>query len=118
MRYAHVKKLALAVVQDVEHFCHYILLCSVTAIYNCKPKTYILTLQLLGAKYLKWIVILQEFYLEFTTAKLKKSLVFSDLICSFPSDPAPSSSEERIPDDTLFRLNTLDPWYNDITIYL
>ena len=36
-------------------------------------------------KYNKWIVILQEFDLEFVLAKSKKSLIFSDLIFDFPS---------------------------------
>ena len=71
--------------------------------------TYILTLKFLGGKYSKWIFILQEFYFNFTTVKSKNSLVFSDLICSLPSDSAPSGSEERIPDDTLFLISTLDP---------
>jgi len=44
--------------------------------------TYILTRQLLGGKYSKWIVILQEFDLVFTTTKSKKSLVFAKLFCS------------------------------------
>ena len=39
------------------------------------PMQYILSRQTLGGKYLKWIVILQEFDLEFITAKSKKSLV-------------------------------------------
>ena len=71
-----------------------------------------------GGKYSKWIVILQEFDLVFTIAKSKKSLVFADLIFSLPSDSAPSGSEEHIPDDTLFLIITLYPWYGDIIIYL
>ena len=64
------------------------------------------------------MVIFQKFYLEFTAAKSKKSLVFVDLLCSFPSDFAPSRSEEFIPDDSLFLISTLDPWYGDIIVYL
>ena len=106
------------VVQDVQHFRHYILLRTVTVISDCNPMTYILSRQLLGGKYSKWIVILQEFDLEFTTAKLKKSLVLIDLICSLPSDSVPSGSEEHIPDDTLFLISTLNPWNGDIIVYL
>lgn len=80
--------------------------------------TYILSRQLLGGKYSKWIVILQEFDLEFTTAKSKKSLVFAELICSFPSSSTPSHTKDQIPDETLFLISTLDPWYGDIIIYL
>ena len=80
--------------------------------------TYILSRQLLGGKYSKWIVILQEFDLEFTTAKSTKSLVFADLICSLPTDSLPDHSEDHIPDETLFLIDTRDPWYGDIIEYL
>jgi hypothetical protein len=81
-KYLHVEKLALAAVQI---FHHYILLCRTIVISNCNPMQHIFTRQLLGGKYSKWIVILQEFDLEFEQAKSKKSLVFSELICDLPS---------------------------------
>ena len=73
--YAYVEKLALAVVCAIQRFQHYILLRTTTVISDCNPMTYILSRQLLGGKYSKWIVIFQEFDLEFTAAKSKKSLV-------------------------------------------
>jgi len=85
---------------------------------NCNPMTYILSRQLLGGKYSKWIVILQEFDLEFITAKSKKSLVFAELICSLPSSSLPSHTEDHILDETLFLISTLDPLYGDIILYL
>jgi hypothetical protein len=84
-KYLHVEKLALAVVQAIQRFCHYILLCKTTIIFNCNPMQHILTCQFLGGKYSKWIVILQEFDLEFERAKSKKSLVFSNLYVTFPT---------------------------------
>lgn len=80
--------------------------------------TYILSRQLLGGKYSKWIVILQEFDLEFTAAKSKKPLVFAEFLCSLPSHSSPSRLEEHIPDETLFLISTHDPWYGDIIVYL
>jgi hypothetical protein len=64
-KYLHVEKLALAVVQAVQCFRHYILSRKTTVISNYNPMQNILTRQLLGGKYSKWIVILQEFDLEF-----------------------------------------------------
>eukprot|EP00253_Pinus_taeda_P020880 PITA_20880 len=64
------------------------------------------------------IVILQEFDLEFTAAKSKKSLVFAKLLCSLPSIAASSQLEDSIPDETLFLISTLDPWYGNIIVYL
>jgi len=57
-KYLHVEKLALAVVQAVQRFCHYILLRRMTVISNCNPMQHILMCQFLGGKYSKWIVIL------------------------------------------------------------
>lgn len=71
-----------------------------------------------GGEYSKWIVILEEFDLEFTTAKSKKSLVFTEFLCSLPSNIAPSRLEDHTPDESLFLISTLDPWYRDIIVYL
>jgi hypothetical protein len=47
-KYLHVEKLALAAVQVVQHFRHYILLRRTTIISDCNPMQHILTRQLLG----------------------------------------------------------------------
>jgi hypothetical protein len=71
-KYLHVEKLALAAVQVIRRFRHYILSLKTTVISNYKPMQHLLTCQLLGGKYSKWIVILQEFDLEFECTKSKK----------------------------------------------
>eukprot|EP00253_Pinus_taeda_P011565 PITA_11565 len=117
-RYAYVEKLALIVVCAIQRFRHYILLRTMILISDCNPMAYILSRQLLGGKYSKWIVTLQKFDLEFTAAKSKKSLVFDKLLCSLPSTATSSQLEDSIPDETLFLISTLDPWYGDIIVYL
>jgi hypothetical protein len=57
-KYLHVEKLALEAIQVVQRFCHYILLRKTTVISDCNPMQHILTHELLGGKYSKWIVIL------------------------------------------------------------
>eukprot|EP00253_Pinus_taeda_P030841 PITA_30841 len=118
LKYSQVEKLALASVQDVQRFRHYILLRKTKIISDCNPMVYILTKQLLGGKYSKWIVILQEFDLEFEKSKSKKSLVFAELMCAFLCVDTETVAEERIADESLFLISTLDPWYGDIIIYL
>jgi hypothetical protein len=51
---------------------------------DVNPFQYILTRRIIGGKYNEWIVILQEFDLDFAFAKSKKSLVFVELISNFP----------------------------------
>ena len=52
---------------------------------DVNPFQYVLSRQIAGGKFNKWIVILQEFDLDFQSAKSKKSLVFAELIAEFPS---------------------------------
>lgn len=79
---------------------------------------YILTHKVLGWKYSKWIIILQEFDFVFTTPKYKKSLVFIELSCSLPSKDFLAAIDEQLLDETLSLISTLDPMYGDIIMYL
>jgi hypothetical protein len=80
--------------------------------------TYILSRQLLGGKYSKWIAILQEFDLEFVKSKSKKALVFAELLCDLPSSYNDETSKESIVDESLFLISASDEWYGDIIVYL
>ena len=73
---------------------------------------------MIGGKYNKWIVILQEFDLEFVSKKLKKSLIFVELISDFPSKAEELVCEDTFIDEHIFLISNLDPWYGDIIIYL
>ena len=73
---------------------------------------------MIGGKYNKWIVILQEFDLEFVSAKSKKSLIFAELISDFSSEAEESVCEDTFVYEHIFLISTLDPWYGDIIIYL
>ena len=85
LRYSHVEKLALAAVYAVQRLCHYILLRTTTVVADVNPFQYVLSRRIVGGKFNKWIVILQEFDLDFQSAKSKKSLVFAELIAEFPT---------------------------------
>jgi hypothetical protein len=118
IKYLHVEKLALAIIQAVQRFRHYILSRKTTVISHCNPMQHILTSQLLGGKYSKWIVILQEFDLEFERAKSKKSLVFVELICNFSYSEMENVVADSLPGESHFLISTDDIWYGDIIIYL
>jgi hypothetical protein len=76
---------------------------------DTNPMQYILSRQTLWGKYSKWIVILQEFDLEFITAKAKKSLVFAKLITDLPRNNHEHPSEESLPDESLFLIESSEP---------
>jgi hypothetical protein len=113
-----VEKLALDVVQVVQRFRHYILLHKTIIISDCNPMQHILTRKVLGGEYSKWIVILQEFDLEFEKYKSKKYLVFTEMICDLPSSESESFTEEMILDESIFLIICSDPWYKYIMVYL
>ena len=73
---------------------------------------------MIRGKYNKWIVILQEFDLEFISAKSKKSLIFVDLISNFPNLDEEEVHEYSLIDEHIFLISTTNPWYGDIIVYL
>ena len=72
---------------------------------------------MIGGKYNRWIVILQEFDIEFMSAKSKKSLVFAELISKFPCGEEIVYDESFL-DEHVFLISPQDPWYGDIIVYL
>ena len=82
--YSRMEKLALATVIAVQKFHHYILLRTTTVLEDRNPMYYILTHQVLGGKHRRWILILQEFELDFVKSSSKKSLFFAELMCDLP----------------------------------
>ena len=79
---------------------------------------YVLTRQVLGGKYSCWIMILQDFDLEFAKSTSKKSLVFVELICDLPHTTKNTDPINSLPAESLFLISTTDPWYGDIILYL
>ena len=98
--------------------CHHILLHTTTVLVDQNPMYYIQTRQVLGGKYSHWIVILQEFDMEFSKATSKKSLVFVELMCDLPCASMESEPSDSFPDEFLFLISTTDPWYAYLLIYL
>ena len=70
---------------------------------------------MIGGKYNKWIVILQEFDLEFVSVKSKKSLIFAELISNFPSLEEEEVYEDTFVDEYIFLIST---WTRGIRISL
>jgi hypothetical protein len=85
LKYSHVEKLSLVVVHVVQRLRHYILLCKTTMVVDINPFQYVLTRCIIGRKYNTWIIILQEFDLDFASARSKKSLVFFRVDIGLPS---------------------------------
>ena len=50
-------------------------------------------------------------------AKLKKSLIFTELISDFPSLEEEEVYEDTFVNENIFLISNLDPWYGDIIVY-
>ena len=85
---------------------------------DVNPFQYVLPQRIVGGKFNKWIVILQEFDLDFQSAKSKKSLVFSKIIVEFPIEEDVAIEEDSFQEEHIFLISTSDPWYGHILIYL
>jgi hypothetical protein len=118
LKYNHEEKLALAVVLVVQKLRHYILLRTTKVIADSNPMQYLLSHQQINGKFSQWIVILQEYDLEFSTPKSKKDLVLAELVTAFPSDTTSSPINTNFPDEHLFYITSDDPWYDDLLVYL
>jgi hypothetical protein len=118
LNYTHLEKLALAAVHAVQRFRHYVLFRKTTVVAVVNPFQYMLTRRVIGGKISRWMVILQEFDLDFVSAKSKKTLVFAELISELPVESGDVVPEESPIRGDMFLIESSDPWYGDILIYL
>ena len=107
--YSHVEKIALAIIHAVQCLRNYILLRQTLVVAHINPFQFVLTRRMIGGKYNKWIVILQEFDLEFFSVKLKKSLIFAELISDFPNLDEEEVHEDSFVDEHILLISTMDP---------
>ena len=69
---------------------------------DVNPFQYVLSRRIVGGKFNKWIVILQEFDFDFQSTKSKKSLVFAEIIAKFPVEEDVAIEEDSFPDEHIF----------------
>jgi hypothetical protein len=118
LKYKHEEKLALAVVLVVQKLRHYILLRTTKVIADSNPMQYLLSRRQVNGKFTRWIIILQEYDLEFSTPKSKKALILPELVMALPSDTPSAPVNTDFPDEHLFYITSDDPWYDDLLVYL
>jgi hypothetical protein len=118
LKYKHEEKHALAVVLAVQKLHHYILLRTTRVVADSNPMQYLLSRRKVNGKFIRWIVILQEYDLEFSTPKRKKALVLAELVTALSSDTTSAPVNTDFPDEHLFYISSDDPWYGNLLVYL
>jgi hypothetical protein len=109
INYSHVEKLVLAVVHVVQRFRHYIMLRKTTVVVVVNLFQYMLTQCVIDGNISRWIVILQEFDLDFVSAKSKKSLVFAELISKLPVESGDVTPKESPIKGDIFLISSSNP---------
>ena len=104
--YSHEENLALDVVFSVQKLHHYILMHSTKVVTNSNPMAFLLSRHILSGKYTRWVVILQEFNLEFVTPKINKGLALAKLISELPTGTQDPPINDALPDEHLFAITT------------
>ena len=118
LRYSPEEKLALVVVFSAQKLRHYIIANHTRVVLDSNPMLYLLRYRLPQGRAAKWVVILQEFDLEFMSPKSMKALALATLMTDLPPLTASSPPTDDPPDDFLFVISTDDPWYGEILLYL
>ena len=90
----------------------------ITIVAEMNPMKHILSRRIIVGKYSKWIVILQEFDIEFINSKSKKSLTFAEPMSKLSGDKEEKVEEDSLADEHLFIISTTDPWYGTLITYL
>jgi hypothetical protein len=75
---------------------------------------YLLNRRQINEKFSRWIVILQEYDLEFSTPKSRKALVLAEPVTTLPSDTTSTPINTDFPNEHLFYITSDDPWYSDL----
>jgi hypothetical protein len=109
LNYSHVEKISLVAIHEIRRLCPYIFLCKTTMVVDVNLFQYVLTKRIIGGKYNKWIFILQEFDIDFTLAKSKKSLVFAELISYFPWLDEDVIHVDSFADEHILLVSSFDP---------
>jgi hypothetical protein len=99
----------LVAVHDVQRFYHYVIFCKTTIIAVVNLFQYMLTQWVIGGNISRWIVVLQEFDLDFFSAKSKKSLVFTELISELSVESGDVVLKESPIQGDMFLIASLDP---------
>lgn len=79
---------------------------------------YILESSIINGKYVRWVIIRQEYDFDFSTPKSKKALAIVDFITNLPSGTHDPPLSDQMIDEHLFHLSSPDKWYGDILTYL
>ncbi|XP_044511506.1 uncharacterized protein LOC123229651 [Mangifera indica] len=115
--YSTTEKELLAVVFALEKFRSYLLGTKVIVYSDHAALKYLLSKRESKPRLIRWILLLQEFDLEIRDRKGAENSV-ADHLSRLVTDEDPMPLQDAFPDENLFHLNSITPWYADIVNYM
>lgn len=119
--YSTTEKEMLAVVFALEKFRSYLLGTNVIVYTDHAALRYLMTKKEAKPRLIRWILLLSEFEIEIKDKKGAEDMV-ADHLSRLVSDDTCRGSQEQIqgefPDETLFALRDVRPWYANIVNFL
>ncbi|KAH9763969.1 hypothetical protein KPL70_001356 [Citrus sinensis] len=118
LNYSTTEKEMLAIVFALEKFRSYLIGCKIIVFTDHAALKYLLTKKDAKARLIRWVLLLQEFDLEFKDKKGTENVV-ADHLSRLHFDTITESLplNESFPDEQLMNVEVL-PWYADIVNYL
>ena len=115
--YSTTEKELLAIVFALDKFRSYLLGSKVIVFSDHAALKYLLTKKESKPRLIRWILLLQEFDLEIKDKKGAENLV-ADHLSRLAREENPEPLNEFFPDEHLFTLQSMVPWYADLVNYL
>nr|XP_027076975.1 uncharacterized protein LOC113700718 [Coffea arabica] len=117
LNYSTTEKELLAVIFALEKFRSYLLGAKVIVFSDHAALRYLMTKKDAKPRFIRWILLLQEFNLEIRDKRGSENLVANHL-SRIPVGEDSEPLKDAFPEEHLFSLNSQLPWYADLVNYL
>jgi hypothetical protein len=121
LNYSTTEKELLAVVFALEKFRSYLIGSKVIVFSDHAALRYLFTKKDAKPRLIRWILLLQEFDIEIKDKKGSENVVADHLSRMIHGQDVEEDTlplREHFPDEQLFAMNVVDPWYADIINYI
>jgi hypothetical protein len=117
LNYTVIEKEFLVVVHDINKFCHYIIGYPMFVHIDHSDIRHLMNKPITLRRITRWLLLLQEFDITIVD-KPGKDNVVADFLSRLNTNAENLPVEDNFPDEHIFAIFTLTPWYANIANYL
>ena len=118
LNYTVTEKELLSIVHPLNKFRHYITGYQTFVHTDHATIKYLMNILDVNARILRWLLLLQQFYLTIVDKPRKENVVIGILSRLNLSVDEEGMDDEQLPYEHLFAISVLSPWFADIQNYL